>query len=137
MSDSPRIVIVGAGHAGGTAAALLRQYGHTGAITLIGDEPLGPYQRPPLSKAWLKGEADGDSLRLKAPEWYAENGVDLRLSQTVAAIDRAARTVRLNDGDTISYDNLILATGARPGRWLRLSVTGAGRRRFRHTIRGP
>ncbi|MNS65891.1 Rhodocoxin reductase [compost metagenome] len=113
MSDSPRIVIVGAGHAGGTAAALLRQYGHTGAITLIGDEPLGPYQRPPLSKAWLKGEADGDSLRLKAPEWYAENGVDLRLSQTVAAIDRAARTVRLNDGDTISYDNLILATGAR------------------------
>lgn len=113
MSDSTRTVIVGAGHAGGTAAALLRQYGHAGAITLIGAESIAPYQRPPLSKAWLKGEADGDSLRLKAPEWYADNGVDLRLSQTVAAIDRAARTVRLSDGETISYDKVILATGAR------------------------
>ncbi|MFK0299694.1 NAD(P)/FAD-dependent oxidoreductase [Brevundimonas sp. NPDC090276] len=113
MSDSAPIVIVGAGHAGGTAAALLRQYGHAGAVILIGDEPLGPYQRPPLSKAWLKGEADGDSLRLKAPEWYADNGVDLRLSQTVAALDRATRAVRLSDGETIPYDHLILATGAR------------------------
>ena len=122
MSDSARIVIVGAGHAGGTVAALLRQYGHAGAVTLIGDEALEPYQRPPLSKAWLKGEADGDSLRLKAPEWYADNGVDLRLSQTVAAIDRAARTVRLSGGDTISYDKLILATGARARR---LPIGGA------------
>jgi 3-phenylpropionate/trans-cinnamate dioxygenase ferredoxin reductase subunit len=59
------IVIVGAGHAGGTLAALLRQYGHTGLITLVGDEPIPPYQRPPLSKAWLKGEADAESLALK------------------------------------------------------------------------
>ena len=113
MSDSERIVILGAGHAGGTAAALLRQYGFAGAITLIGDEPLAPYQRPPLSKAWLKGEADGDSLQLKDPEWYADNGVDLRLSQTASAIDRTARTVRLSDGATVAYDRLILATGAR------------------------
>ncbi len=113
MSDSERIVILGAGHAGGTAAALLRQYGFEGAITLIGDEPLAPYQRPPLSKAWLKGEADGDSLQLKDPEWYADNGVDLRLSQTATAIDRTARTVRLSDGATVAYDRLILATGAR------------------------
>ena len=62
-SDSTSVVIVGAGHAGGTAAALLRQFGFEGAITLIGEEPLAPYQRPPLSKAWLKGEADGDSSR--------------------------------------------------------------------------
>ena len=55
-----RVVIVGAGHAGGSAAAFLRQYGHTGPIVLIGDEPLLPYQRPPLSKGWLKGEADAD-----------------------------------------------------------------------------
>ena len=122
MSDSPRIVIVGAGHAGGSAAALLRQYGHAGAVALIGDEPLEPYQRPPLSKAWLKGEADGDSLRLKAPEWYAENGVDLRLSQRVEAVDRGDRRVRLGDGDVISYDHLILATGARARR---LPIEGA------------
>lgn len=113
MNDSERIVILGAGHAGGTAAALLRQYGFEGAITLIGDEPLAPYQRPPLSKAWLKGEADGDSLQLKDPEWYADNGVDLRLSQTATGIDRAARTVRLSDGAIVPYDRLILATGAR------------------------
>ncbi len=123
MSDSPRIVIVGAGHAGGTAAALLRQYGHQGAMTLIGDEPLEPYQRPPLSKAWLKGEADGDSLRLKAPEWYGDNGVDVRLSQSVRAIDRATRTVSLGSGDVVSYDVLILATGARARR---LAVEGVG-----------
>ncbi|MEN5144824.1 NAD(P)/FAD-dependent oxidoreductase [Brevundimonas diminuta] len=123
MSDSPRIVIVGAGHAGGTAAALLRQYGHHGAMTLIGDEPLEPYQRPPLSKAWLKGEADGDSLRLKAPEWYGDNGVDVRLSQSVRAIDRATRTVSLGSGDVVSYDVLILATGARARR---LAVEGVG-----------
>ena len=65
-----KVVIVGAGHAGGSAAAFLRQFGFEGEIVLIGDEPLAPYQRPPLSKAWLKGEADGDSLMLKAPEFY-------------------------------------------------------------------
>lgn len=113
MSHSARIVIVGAGHAGGTVAALLRQYGHAGDIVLIGAEPVAPYQRPPLSKAWLKGEADEQALRLKAPEWYAENRVDLHLSQTVQSIDPPGRAVRLGDGVTISYDNLILATGAR------------------------
>lgn len=116
MSDSARIVIVGAGHAGGTAAALLRQYGHVGAVSLIGAEPVVPYQRPPLSKAWLKGEADEDALRLKASEWYGDNQVDLRLAQTVETIDRVGQTVRLSDGDEISYDHLILATGARARR---------------------
>ena len=62
--DQPRIVIAGAGHAGGSAAAFLRQYGWKGAITLIGEEPNAPYQRPPLSKAWLKGEATAESLAL-------------------------------------------------------------------------
>lgn len=116
MSDSARIVIVGAGHAGGTAAALLRQYGHVGAVSLIGAEPVAPYQRPPLSKAWLKGEADEDALRLKAPEWYGDNQVDLRLAQAVEAIDRAGQTVRLSDGEKLAYDHLILATGARARR---------------------
>ena len=63
-----KVVILGAGHAGGSAAAFLRQYGHQGPIVLIGDEPLLPYQRPPLSKGWLKGEADAESLSLKPAE---------------------------------------------------------------------
>jgi 3-phenylpropionate/trans-cinnamate dioxygenase ferredoxin reductase subunit len=112
MSGS-RVVIVGAGHAGGTAAALLRQYGYEGAITLIGDEPIPPYQRPPLSKAWLKGEADADSLALKPIEFYAEAGIDFRPSVTVTALDRGAKTVALSDGASLVYDHLILATGAR------------------------
>lgn len=110
--SGPRIVIVGAGHAGGTAAALLRQYGHDGPITLVGDEPIAPYQRPPLSKAWLKGEADEDSLALRAPGFYAENAIDLWLGTSIAAIDRATRQVRLVDGRVLPYGVLILATGA-------------------------
>jgi len=112
---SLRVVIVGAGHAGGSVAASLRQYGFDGAMTLIGDEPLCPYQRPPLSKAWLKGQADRDSLLLRPPDWYLENGVALRLGQSVDAIDREARTVAVN-GSTETYDVLIIATGARARR---------------------
>lgn len=108
-----RVVIVGAGHAGGSAAAFLRQYGHTGPIVLIGDEPLLPYQRPPLSKAWLKGEATADSLALKPASWYAENQVSLRLSGQAVRIDRTAQVVHLASGETCAYDALILATGAR------------------------
>ena len=117
-----RVVIVGAGQAGAQAAALLRQYGWTGPVSLIGDEPIAPYQRPPLSKAWLKGEADADSLALKAADFYAEEGIDLRLNQHVTMIDRAARTVSLDDGETLGWDRLILATGARARR---LDVPGA------------
>lgn len=107
------VVIVGAGHAGGSAAAFLRQYGHEGRIVLIGDEPLLPYQRPPLSKAWLKGEADADSLALKPADWYGENNIFLRLSGVAERINRAAKTVTLASGEAIAYDFLILATGAR------------------------
>src|SRR5678809_70112 len=112
MSDA-RVVIVGAGHAGGTAAALLRQYGFEGPITLVGEEPIPPYQRPPLSKAWLKGEADADSLALKPVEFYAEAGIDFRASTTVTSLNRGAKTVSLSDGSQVGYDALILATGAR------------------------
>ena len=108
-----RVVIVGAGHAGGSAAAFLRQYGHTGPIVLIGDELLLPYQRPPLSKAWLKGEADADSLQLKPTSWYEEAGVSLRLGGVVVSINRGAKTVTLASGEELPYDYLILATGAR------------------------
>ena len=107
------VVIVGAGHAGGTAAALLRQYGYEGPVTLIGEEPIAPYQRPPLSKAWLKGLADADSLALKPQEFYAETGIDLILGVKVEAIRRADHVVALSDGRELPYDKLIIATGAR------------------------
>lgn len=123
MSDAlPHVVIVGAGHAGGTAAALLRQYGFEGRITLVGDEPIAPYQRPPLSKAWLKGEADADALILKETAWYADNAVDLRLSVDVVGVDRAGKAVLLAGGERLAYDQLILATGSRARR---LEVSGA------------
>jgi len=110
------VVIVGGGHAGGSAAAFLRQYEYQGAITIIGEEPIAPYQRPPLSKAWLKGEADAESLALKSEDFYAESHIDLRLSTTAFSIDRAAKTVMLEGGETVPYDVLILATGARARR---------------------
>jgi 3-phenylpropionate/trans-cinnamate dioxygenase ferredoxin reductase subunit len=123
MTDpAAHVVILGAGHAGGTAAALLRQYGHAGPITLIGEEPIPPYQRPPLSKAWLKGEADGDSLALKPLEFYAEHNIDFRAATRATALDRTAKTVTLADGSTVGYDVLILATGARA---IALPIPGA------------
>ena len=108
-----RVVIVGAGHAGGSAAAFLRQYGHVGPIVLIGDEPLLPYQRPPLSKGWLKGEVDAEGLQLKPDSWYAEAGVSLRLGGVVTSLNRGAKTVTLASGEHLPYDHVILATGAR------------------------
>ncbi|MBV8593575.1 MAG: FAD-dependent oxidoreductase [Caulobacteraceae bacterium] len=107
------VVILGAGHAGGSAAAMLRQFGHQGPITLVGEEPLAPYQRPPLSKAWLKGEADADSLMLKPESFYPDHDIALRLGVVATAIDRAAKQVQLADGDSLAYDILIVATGAR------------------------
>ncbi len=114
--DSRHIVIAGAGHAGGSAAAMLRQLGWQGAITLVGDEPLLPYQRPPLSKAWLKGEATEESLALRPAKFYADSLIGLQLSTRVTTLDRTARTVSLSDGRTLRYDYLILATGARARR---------------------
>jgi 3-phenylpropionate/trans-cinnamate dioxygenase ferredoxin reductase subunit len=123
MNDSAaKIVIVGAGHAGGTAAALLRQYGYGGPIVLLGEEPIPPYQRPPLSKAWLKGEADEDALTLKPASFYAEHDIDLRMGVRVTAIRRADKAVALEGGETVPYDILILATGAHARR---LTTPGA------------
>ncbi len=118
-----RVVIVGAGHAAGQCAALLRQYGWTGPITLLGDEPHLPYQRPPLSKAWLKGEADAESLLFRPAEFYAENDIAVRTGVHVEAIDREAWTVTLRGGEALPWDRLILATGARARA---LPIPGAG-----------
>jgi 3-phenylpropionate/trans-cinnamate dioxygenase ferredoxin reductase subunit len=111
-----KVVIVGAGHAGGSAAAFLRQYGYEGAITLIGEEGSLPYQRPPLSKAWLKGEAAEEELQLRPLSFYDEQRIEVRRASVVVAIDKAAKTARLRTGENIAYDKLILATGARARR---------------------
>jgi len=116
VSEARGIVIVGAGHAGGACAAFLRQYGFAGPVTLVGEEPVPPYQRPPLSKAWLKGEADAASLALRPESFYAESAITLRLSTRVERIDRAAKAVALQGGETLPYDRLILATGRRARR---------------------
>lgn len=109
------IVIVGAGQAGAALAARVRALGHTGPVTMIGAEPVAPYQRPPLSKGYLLGEMGLDRLMLRGPEFWQDAGVDLRLGARVTAIDPAARQVIV--GDTVlSYDALALTTGAVPRR---------------------
>ena len=113
MSASQQVIIVGAGHAGGSAAALLRQHGWKGGITLIGAEPQLPYQRPPLSKTWLKGEETGEALQLRSARFYKDNGITVHLSTAVDGIDRKARTAATSRGEKLSYDYLILATGSR------------------------
>ena len=110
---SEAIVIIGGGHAGGSAAAFLRQYGYKGPLTLIGEEAVLPYQRPPLSKAWLKGEATAESLALRPARFYAAQNVTTRLGETAVSIDPVAHTVRVADGGTLPYSKLILALGSR------------------------
>ena len=109
------VIVIGAGQAGASVAAKLRGLGHGGAITVIGDEAAPPYQRPPLSKAYLLGEMAAERLWLRGPEFYAEHGITLRLGQAVTAIDPAAQTVRLAD-EVLAYDALVLTTGSSPRR---------------------
>ena len=113
---SENIVIIGAGQAGLQIAESLRAEGFEGAITLLGNEPVPPYQRPPLSKAWLQGETTEDRLLLRGTEALAAKKIDLRLGAVVTAIDRAAKTATLDDGSTLSWTGLALATGARARR---------------------
>lgn len=108
------VVIVGAGHAGGNAAALLRQYGFEGRVVLVGDEPVPPYHRPPLSKAYLKGEADLERLWLKPRQFYDDQRIELKLGASAQALDCASHTLALSNGTTLHYSKLILATGSTP-----------------------
>ncbi len=107
-----KILIIGAGHAGGSVAAFLRQYGHEGPIVLVGEEDAPPYQRPPLSKAWLKGEADLEALLLRPLSFYAEQNIDFRPSTVAVSVDPEAKTVAFHDGSSETYDVLVLATGS-------------------------
>ena len=114
MAETNRIVVIGAGQAGGSACVALRQFGYEGDITLVGDEAAPPYQRPPLSKAYFKGEMTEDRLYVKPLAWYEEKSVTLKLGESVSAIDRTAKQVTLSSGETLPYDKIIIATGSRP-----------------------
>lgn len=116
------VVIVGGGQAGAQCALSLRQHGFTGAISIIGDESVVPYERPPLSKGFLKGDVVLDRLFMRPAEIYAAQDITLRLGTTVTVLDRTAHTVRLATGETIPYGKLVLATG---GRVRTLAVPGA------------
>jgi 3-phenylpropionate/trans-cinnamate dioxygenase ferredoxin reductase subunit len=122
MTTQPTFIIVGGGLAGAIAAQTLREEGFPGRITLLGDEPHRPYERPPLSKDYLQGKADRDSIFAHPEPWYADHAVELRLGTAVTSLDPAARTVTTATGGQLGYDKLLLTTGSTPRR---LSVPGA------------
>lgn len=107
------VIIIGAGHGGANAAAFLRQFGYEGRIVLVGDEAQLPYHRPPLSKAWLKGEAKPETMVLRPASFYEKSTIELKLGRRAVAVDAAKKAVALDDGECLAYDHLIIATGAR------------------------
>ena len=116
MSDTPAFAIVGASLAGAKAAEALRAEGFDGPVVLLGAEPHRPYERPPLSKGYLQGSADRDTVFVHEQAWYAEHQVDLRVDTTVTAVDRGAHELATSDGSRMRYDKLLLTTGASPRR---------------------
>jgi 3-phenylpropionate/trans-cinnamate dioxygenase ferredoxin reductase subunit len=110
---SETVVIVGAGHAAGQTAASLRQKGFSGRIIMIGDEDWVPYQRPPLSKAYLAGELETERLFFKPEKFWPEHDIETMLGVHVDAIDAAVKTLALSNGHSVQYDKLVLATGSR------------------------
>lgn len=113
MSADATHVIVGGGQAGGRAAEAMRAAGFDGRIVCLAGEPERPYERPPLSKGVLTGDAPESAAYLREPAYYTDNGIEVRTGAPVEAIDRAARRVVLEDGTDLAYDRLLLATGAR------------------------
>lgn len=114
LSGAERVVIIGGGQAAAQACASLRLFGFQGTITLIGEEAALPYQRPPLSKAYMKGELAEERLYFKPAAWYEDQNIETILSMRAIKIDRSAQTVELDHGAIIPYDALIMATGSRP-----------------------
>lgn len=107
-------VVVGAGLCGGTAVHTLRQEGFDGRVVLVGEESDLPYERPPLSKEYMRGEQSLDSLFLQPSSWYEDNGVEPRLGTRATVVDSRNRAVELSDGERVGYDALLLAAGGRP-----------------------
>jgi 3-phenylpropionate/trans-cinnamate dioxygenase ferredoxin reductase subunit len=122
MNTKPSFVIVGGGMAGALAAQTLREEGFDGKITMLGQEPNAPYERPPLSKDYLQGKAERDSIFVHPQPWYAEHAVEMSLGSAVTSLDPASRTVITTNGDQLRYDKLLLATGSKPRH---LDVPGA------------
>ncbi len=118
-----KVVIVGGGAAGFAAAEMLRREQYKGSIVMLSNDDAAPVDRPNLSKDYLAGNAPEEWVPLRGDDFYAENGIDLRLKSTVASIDARARELVLSDGGKVAYDRLLLATGAEP---VRLSIPGAG-----------
>jgi 3-phenylpropionate/trans-cinnamate dioxygenase ferredoxin reductase subunit len=108
------VVVIGAGQAGCQVAVSLREKGHEGPITVVGDEGVLPYARPPLSKAYLQGKVDLDGLVVRTGAFYRERSVSLRLDDPAVSVDRARRVVRLRSGRQLGYTHLVFATGAQP-----------------------
>ena len=108
------ILVVGAGQAAAQAVETLRKKGHVGPLTVVGDEDLLPYQRPPLSKKYLSGAMEKDRLLFRHADHYAQHAVDLHLGFAVSNLDAAARRVEVTDGSHFEYEKLLLATGSRP-----------------------
>jgi len=108
------MVIVGAGQASGQAVASLRQEGHKGEILMLGEEAHPPYQRPPLSKQYMSGELPIDRLYLRPEKFYADQGIDLRTGVLVDSLDLDAQRIQTTEGETHSYEKLLIATGSRP-----------------------
>ena len=114
-SHSARYVLVGGGLASATAAENIRKHDSDGSILLVGSEPHAPYHRPPLSKEYLRGEAQADAvLPVQPASWYTENNVTLLTATKARAADTAAKTVTLDNGDTVTYEKLLIATGSSP-----------------------
>src|SRR5690606_17731753 len=108
------LVVIGAGLAAAHVVTTLREAGDDRPITVVGDEPDPPYERPGLSKSVLLGKAEPEALLVHPPAWYADNDVDLRLGVEATGLDTAGRGVELGTGERLAYDDLVLATGARP-----------------------
>jgi len=117
------VVVIGAGHAGFTVVDSLLRLGYQGPIRLVDAEQALPYQRPPLSKAYLAGAASKQDLQFRPESYYANSGIDLLLGRRLTSIDHACSRVRVDDSGWLSFDHLVLATGSRPRRW---DVPGAG-----------
>ena len=122
MNPEEHLVIVGGGPGGLATARAYREAGGRARVTILTSEPYAPYNRPPLTKEFLRGEASHEDLPLESDGWYVENSVELRLSAVVAGLDGNNQTVEMDDGEKLSYDACVLATGSEP---IRLPISGA------------